>query len=143
MAARHYNLDEVLLMVGGVLVTEFIEGDAISVAFDNDRWIKKDGHHGSTIRSKNPAHSGTATIKLMQGSPANASLQALLDVDDASGAGTGAFEVRDLNGTSYATGQKSWLVKDPDMAFGTEAGEVEYQVHIAGLKISHGQNNLA
>ena len=143
MAARHYNLDEVVLVVAGVLVDEFIEGDAISVAFDADRWTKKDGHHGSTMRSKNPANSGTATIKIMQGSPALARLQTILDLDDSTGAGTGAFEVRDLNGDSYATGETSWLVKDPDMSFATEAGEVEFQAHVAGLKINHGQNALA
>jgi hypothetical protein len=141
--ARHYNLDEVMLIVAGVFVDGFIEGDAITVARNADRWGLKDSHHGNSMFFKNPANSGTATIKVAQGSPANVALQAILDTDDASGLGVGPFEVRDLNGTSYAIGERSRLVKDPDMKFATEAGEVEYMVLIAGLKINHGQNRLA
>jgi hypothetical protein len=143
MATRHYNLDEIMLIVAGVLVTEFIEGDAIAITRDNDRWTKKDGHHGSTMRAKNPANSGTATIKLMQGSPANVALQAIANTDDATGLGTGPFECRDLNGTSYAIGETSWIKKDPDMNFSTEAGENEYVVDVSGLRLNHGENRLA
>ena len=108
MAARHYNLDEVMLIICGVPVTEYAEGDAIAIERNNPRFTIKDGHHGSTIYSKNPANSGTVTVKCMQGSPVNATLQAIADTDASTGLGTGIFEVKEPPGVIVTKEDDSW-----------------------------------
>lgn len=140
---RHYDLDQVLVMVLGIPVTEFADGDSVKVTFAEDDWVVTQGHHGSVIRSKKPNSVAELTLTLMQGSPANQLLSLAAKSDLLTGLGVGQSSITDTNGTSYAAAPYCWLKKRPDLNLSTEPGSTEWVFTMANADISVGENRLA
>ena len=143
MATRHFNLDELVLIFAGVPLTEFAEGDSIVIELNEDDWIVVQGHHGSVIRAKKPNSVATGTVTIMQGSPANAALQAIADLDLRTGLGAGEFYLEDLNGSDTVIAPTSWITKRPPINKSTEPGGVEWGFTLANVQPKHGQARLA
>jgi hypothetical protein len=142
MATYHYNLDEVSVVVMGIPVTEFAEGDSIEIEFTEDDWVATQGHHGSAIRSKKPNHLIDIKLMIMQGSPINDQLSAKVALDLNTGQGAGSFSVIDANGTSLADAEVSWCTKRPSLKLATEAGSIEWPFKASGASIHVGSNRF-
>jgi len=142
MATRHYDKDQVVLIVMGIPILEFAEGDSLSMTYSEDDWAVKQGHHGSVMRAKKPNNVAELTLKLMQGSPANELLSTQVMLDIRTGLGAAPSSVKDVNGTSLMSCQSSWCVKRPDLSLATEVGEVEWKFACSGAEIWLGQNRL-
>ncbi len=146
MGVRHYDLDQVLVVIMGIPVTEFADGDSIKVALNEDDWVVTQGHHGSVIRAKKPNALAEMTVNIMQGSPVLELLSSAAIADLLTGLGVEPSSVKDLNGGSLFSAPYSWIKKRPDLNLSTEAGAVELVVTCAmqspaGLRI--GENRLA
>lgn len=142
MAVRHYNLDQVTFTIAGVPVTEYAEGDAITIEYTDDDWMTTKGHHGSVIRGKKPNTVADVTVTTMQGSPVNELLQNLADADLQSGLAAGPMFVKDLNGTSLASASRAWVKKRPGLKFATEPGSVEWALTAGDMNSHQGQSRL-
>lgn len=143
-AARHYDGDEVLLVVAGVPVSEFAKGSFVGIEFDEDDWTHTQGHQGNVLRAKNPNSIATCTFQTVQGSPENDALSLAATADVSTGFGTGSFTLRDLNGNTTVSGSTSWIKKRPKVGLGTEGDVVEWTVTVAGIQEwTIGQNRLA
>jgi len=140
---RHYNLDEVLLMIAGVPITEYADGDVISFDFPADDWLTSTGSHGSVMRSKNTENNIIeGTITLMQGSPVNETLSQMAATDLLTGLGAGAFMLKDLNGTTLLAAEACWIKKRAPIKMGKEAGSAEWAITVALPEYNMGQNRL-
>lgn len=142
MSVRHFDLDQVTVMVANIPITEWATGDALTITYREADWVTTQGHHGSVIRAKMPNVVADVKMTLMQGSPVNELLSQLSAADKASGLGAGAFFVKDLNGTTQASGTRSWVEKHAEGKLGTEPGSVEWPVTVGDLTMTVGQNRL-
>lgn len=142
MATYHYNLDEVSVVVMGLPVTEFAEGDAVEIEFSEDDWIAVQGHHKSVIRSKKPNNLIDIKLMIMQGSPINDQLSTRVALDLNTGLGAGSFSVIDANGTSLADAEVSWCTKRPSLKLSTEPQSVEWSFKGSGATIHVGSNQF-
>ncbi len=116
MTTRLYDPKRVSVLVGGVPVSGWAEGEFITVVYDEDTFQKVVGTDGHTSRSKNENTNARLTIKLMQTSKSNDFLSALLNADKLAPGGAGIVPVmiKDNNGLDLFTSGKAWIVKPPD-----------------------------
>ena len=91
---------------------------------------------GDVARARTNDRRGTVTFKLMQTSDTNALLSALRNADllAPNGAGVGALEVRDLQGTTLLSAAEAWIKKMPQTAFDREIGAREWVIRCAVLE---------
>ncbi|MFA6605155.1 MAG: phage protein [Patescibacteria group bacterium] len=137
---RDYDVNSIAVLLGGIPITEFADGDAVSIAFDDVDFVPTQGSHGSTIRSRKHNNLGKCTLSIMQGSPALDILQSLLTADRLTGLAKFSFMVKDMRGNSLAAAPSAWFEKTPDLKFATEASAREWVIVLAGLEVMHGQN---
>ena len=137
---KEYNAADVSIIVAGVPVSGFGDGDFITVERDEDAFTKQVGTDGEVTRSKSNNKTGTATLTLMQTSAANALLSALAALDELSGDGVGPFQLKDNSGNTIHAAQNSWVRKMPSSTWAREAGPREWVIDLDKLNAYEGGN---
>ena len=137
---RTYNLDDVTLVLGTNIITEFIKGEAITVSKDDDDWAVTQGSHGSVVRAKKFNNVGTVVIRTVQGSPTNKLLNDMMYADIASGEDSFSLQLKDNRGESVVSAPQCWFMKPADMTFGEEVGQLEWSIKAGHLKMEYGSN---
>ena len=102
-AQKEYNSDQVNISIAGFpIVGGYADGVFLEMEFVNPAFVLTKGTDGEGTRSRSNDRSATIKIHLMQGANGNAVLSALhsLDLLSPNGAGVGAFQVVDQNGTT-------------------------------------------
>lgn len=139
---RTYDAGEVQIIVAGVTVEGFADGDFITIEDDEDAFSLQIGTDGEGARSKTNNRGGTMTISTLQTSAANTLLSALhnLDRNSPGGAGIGPFLCKDGSGNAIYAAEKSWIQKRPSATFGREAQAREWLVRTNNLKSNDAGN---
>lgn len=139
---RTYSLDEVVVSIDGRRITEFATGDAISAELDDDDWAVTQGSHGAVIRARKHNNVATVTMNLTQGSPSNQWLSELAAADLEAGS---AFDllIMDARATRSFLAGRAWVKKRASLAFGDEAGQLEWVFTVGDVRLSHGTNDVA
>ena len=137
-----YDPSQVVVTIGGVLVTGWSDGDAIVAERDEDAYSKRVGNDGGVARARNPNMSGSFNFKLLQTSAANAALSSLVATDDLTNQGLPSFPITvvDGSGASLVTATECWIRKVPAATFGREVSEREWIFDAADMVIFHGGN---
>jgi hypothetical protein len=134
-----YDPEKVILSIGGISVSGFIDGDFITARHDTPRFFKTEGIDGETIRAMNLSKSGTIEVSVMASSKANDAMTTLLP---ASQGGTPLppvpITIKDLSGRSLASCSKAWLRTEPDLVFGMEISDNKWIFDCADLDIYYG-----
>ncbi len=140
---RHYAFEDIVCVLAGIPIVEYAEGDSLVITRpQKKKYEKSQGSHGSVMRSKMYTNLAEIKVVTMFGSPINELLQALEDLDETTGLGTGEFFVQDPNGTSLCVAPQCWIEEPPDMTFGQQAGSLEWMFGAGNLIMHHGQNRL-
>lgn len=130
--ARQYNLDDVSLQLGGFIISE-LTADGMSVATDEDKIVAVQGSHGSVAVSNKFDNLAEMTISVMQTSPTNAQLTALLNT-------TFNVYMRDNLGQDVVKAEQARIMKRPDLEMGEEPGAREWVVKLFNPIINYGGN---
>lgn len=139
MAVTTYDPTKLSVIVGGVIVSGFIDGDFITAKRDEDLYMKRVGADGQVARARNANKSGTIEIKLLQGSPAVTELSALVALDNFMFDGDILIPIAIVSpgdGAELVASTQSWLKSPPEMSFGKEIGERSFVFDCADLKLS-------
>jgi hypothetical protein len=137
-----YSADQVIVTVGGVIVSGFADGDFITAQYDEDRFTKMVGADGEVGRSKNPSRAGNIEITLAASSRANDELSALFNLDSLAGVDAPiAIAVSDLSGRTVIGASKGWIKSAPEVTFGKEIGERVWVLDCADLQMFVGGND--
>lgn len=134
-----YDPTKLTVIVGGVIVSGFSDGDYITAKRDEDLYTKRVGADGHVARARNGNKSGTIEIKLLQGSPAVAEIAALVALDNFLFDGDVLIPISIVSpGTAaeLVVSTQSWLKTAPEMVFGKEVGERTFVFDCADLKLS-------
>lgn len=132
---RTYDPSEVQIIVAGVTVEGFADGDFMTVEDDEDAFSMQVGTDGEAARSKTNNRGGTMTISTLQTSAANTLLSVLhnLDRNTPGGVGIGPFLCKDGSGNALHTAEKCWIQKRPSATYGREAQAREWIVRTNNL----------
>ncbi len=133
---KEYNPSEIAMSFAGIPIAGYADGEFVVIEAESDDFTDVVGTDGDVARARTNDRRGTVTFKLMQTSDTNALLSALRSADllAPNGAGVGALEVRDLQGTTLLSAAEAWIKKMPQTAFDREIGAREWVIRCAVLE---------
>jgi hypothetical protein len=139
-----YDPEQLITVVGGVIITGFSDGDSITVKRDEDLYSKRVGTNGDVARARNPNKSGSIEIRLLQTSEANDQLSALFAINNlvSDGKIVLPIAISDLSGRSLYAATQCWLKTLPEGIFGKEVSERVWVFDCADLRVYHGGNEV-
>lgn len=138
-----YDPAQVIVTVGGVILSGFSDGDHIIARRAEDMYFTRVGSDGGVARARNANKMGEFEFKLLQTSKANDLLSALLATNDLINDGKAVFPIAvvDGSGRSLAAATQCWIKAIPEGTFGKEVTERPWVFTAADLKVFHGGNN--
>lgn len=137
--ARTYASKYVVVVMGGIPLTGYADGDFLTVTPNADVATKQVGADGAVTVSISPDKSGRATLRLQQTSPSNTTMQAFCTAFKSTGAKV-PFYVQDLFGTTIVSADEAWIATQAEAAFGVESGQREWSVDLAEVNWALGGN---
>lgn len=138
-----YDPAQVIVTVGGVILSGWSDGDAIIARRSEEMFFTKVGNDGAVGRARNANKSGEFEFRLLQTSGVNDLLSGLVNADDLLNDGKAVvpISVFDGSGTSLAAATQCWVKSLPEMTFGKEVGERVWVFSAADLKMFVGGNS--
>jgi hypothetical protein len=137
-----YDFSKYSVIVGGLMLSGFSDGDAATAKRDEDLQTKKVGIDGAVAFSRSANKSGEISIKLLQTSAANEMLSELFAIDNLvmDGLLDVPIAIVDGLGTSIVSASQCRLKSIPEFTRGKEVGENEWVFDAVDLTIFHGTN---
>jgi len=129
------DMNLVVVTLGGFPLSEFAEGDCITVEQTEDDVVAVQGTHGSVALAKRPNNLADMVVRTMGGSPVNLTMQILYDL----GRSFPVF-IKDGGGTELVTCFQAVFKKLPQWKKGTEQGAVEWPFLLTNPVIKFGLN---
>lgn len=137
-----YDPAQVIVTVGGVILSGFSDGDSITARRAEDNYFTRVGTDGGVARARNSNKLGEFEFRLLQTSEANDLLSALVATNDLvnDGLAVVAISVLDGSGRSLAAATQCWIKTLPEFIMGKEVSERIWIFDAADLKIYYGGN---
>ncbi|MED4979396.1 DUF3277 family protein [Geobacillus stearothermophilus] len=129
MATTTYDFKKVSVIVDGVYITGFMDGEVIQVEKNEDDVIPHVGAGGDVTYAENADRTGTITLTLKQTSSSLPFLQQLRKSKRIF-----PIQIVDSNTNAYrVSGSEARILKMPNRSWGNEVQGVEVQIHVADL----------
>ncbi|MBA2878052.1 hypothetical protein HNR63_001106 [Anoxybacillus kamchatkensis] len=126
---KTYDFKKVSVIVNGVFIAGFMDGEPISVEKNEDDIIPHVGADGDVTYAESADKTGTITLTLKQTSASLPFLQNLRKSKKIF-----SIQIVDINNGAYrAGGTEARIMKMPSRSWGTEVQGVEVQIHVADL----------
>lgn len=123
---KTYDPAECLLSFDGVPISGYADDTFLELEANDDSFTLQKGADGEGTRSRSRNRSMRLTVTLMQGSASNDYLSGRLAADLLSGAGAGALQFKELNGTTVVNAAEAWVMRTPTISRAKESGTVQW-----------------
>jgi len=140
MAVRTYDPKDVSILVGGVPIKGFADGEFVRVNKKSDAFTLVVGSDGVVSRAASNDNTGEMVIMLSQTSPSNDTLSALHLADLATKSGVVPILITDNSGRSVYVSAFGWIRKLPDSSFGKDITNREWNLDMADFSAFIGGN---
>jgi hypothetical protein len=140
MSVRTYDPKQVLIIIGGIPMSGFADGDFVSVERTSDTFTKVSGADGIISRAKTNDRSGTMKFTIAQTSPSNDVLTGIAVADELANIGVVPVLVKDQSGRSVFVSAFGWVKKPPVSDFAKEIKNREWTLDLADLDVFVGGN---
>jgi len=129
----------VALTIFGIAMSGFGEDSMITIEPNSEHRTHKTSIDGRVVSAKSADESAIAKLTLMETSPAHRALLGILRTDRArpGGAGTGAFEMKDLVSGEIESSEKCWIKQRPVKTVSKEVPELEWTFILGKWESSH------
>lgn len=137
-----YDPSQVIVTVGGVILSGFSDGDSIAARREEDNYFTRVGTDGGVARARNANKMGEFEFRLLQTSAVNDLLSALVATNDLVNDGLAVvpISVVDGSGRSLAAATQCWIKTLPELILGKEVSERTWIFNAADLRIFYGGN---
>jgi hypothetical protein len=133
-----YDPAAVKLVIGGNIISDFMDGTFVTVAKSEDDWLGMVGADGNPARAKNLNDEAVITFTLKQTSRSNLVLSSMRATDRLTRATIGASSVTDALSTTTISGESSYIKKVADVGYAKEIQGREWQVALPRAVITVG-----
>ena len=133
-----YSYAESVLLVNGVEITGFWEGDdVIQIERLNDSASHIVGVDGTMVFSQSLDRSGSFTFRLVQGTESNRYLTLLMGLQE-NGESVPIFvQFKDTKGSDLASGTQGYITRPSGMTRGANANAQEWVIVVERLDLLH------
>jgi hypothetical protein len=121
----HFDGNQVMVTIQGIALTEFGEGEFLTITPRNPPFNESEGYSGSAIRSRRPNQLHDGKLVLTRGSPDNEAIMNAVVQDQNLGTGAGPLLIKDLNGTTLITAQISYFLP-PEAKMDSDGSPIEW-----------------
>lgn len=129
MATTTYDFKKVSVIVDGVFIVGFMDGEPIQVEKNEDDITPHVGAGGDVTYAESADQTGTITLTLKQTSASLPFLQRLRKSKRIF-----PIQIVDSNTNTYrVSGSEARIMKMPNRSWGNEVQGVEVQIHVADL----------
>jgi hypothetical protein len=135
-----YNAEEVSIFVNLVPIGKGLSREGfLTITKTNPDYTANEGADGWVVRNAQNSKLHTAKIKLLSVSPDNATLSALrlAGLAAGNGADVGPFMAKNNLGEFLLVGD-CWIMAPPEVEYGSEAGEREWQIQVVEKTVLYG-----
>jgi len=131
---KSFNFNNVILLVQGVEITGWPEGDDVIVCDRRvDTGSDEMGVDGEMVLNISNDRSGTVVFKLKQSSTSNALMTGIISAQE-NGAFVPVFvQIKNTQGGELISGTQGYILKPASMQFGANHGENEWTVVVERL----------
>lgn len=140
MTVETYVPEEVSVIVNGVALSGYGPDTFVVVEREVPTFEKTVGADGEVARRKSANKSGTITITLMQTASDNATLSALLALDEESVTGTFPLLIKDNSGNTLCSAENGWVSTYPPVEFANDLGTREWVIEADSINMIIGGN---
>lgn len=140
---RTYDPDRYIVTVNGRIFNGFASGDAIKATRQGEHFSKQTGLQGAVTRSRKHVPGGTIELTLQQTAPENKILSDHLATDLNTLQNLLSVQIKDMSGESVAFTEDGWIMTEPEMTVGEDAGSRTWIIDCGHLKIVHGEGIVA
>lgn len=135
---KNYDPGRIIITFKGALIQGYAEGTFVKVSRAEETFKMSAGAGGDVVRVRNRNKTGSVVITLQAASSSNVTLQANHDLDELTGLGYGALQIKDLNGTTLYIAEKAWVQKPADGEYGADNPNREWTIDCAELLMKNG-----
>lgn len=123
-----YNPKKVACALGRHIASGFAEDSMITIDQDGDGTTHVVGAYGDVARSIDPSDVHIVKVSLQQGSPTNAFLQKMYDIDKKNGTGLFPINIVDELGNEKFSCSQAWVKKEATFTRGKAATNREWEI---------------
>ena len=138
---RTYDAAQVVLTINGVAISGYADGTFISVEREEQSFTKVVGADGTTSRAKSNNRSGSLTLTILQTSPSNDVLSALLAQDELNNDAVVPVLIKDNTGKSRLFSATGWVQGMPTVEYGKEISNREWTIDLADIEFAIAGNS--
>ena len=140
MSVSTFDPKQVIITIGGYIMSGFADGTFLEVVADNPQFTKVTGADGYVTRVKSNDYGATLTLTLSQSSPSNDYLSAIFNADRAINGGVVPIFIKDMSGTTTIFSATGWIQQFPDIAYGNEINDRAWILDLANADMFIGGN---
>ena len=137
---KTYDAKGCSITFGGIIVTDFADGDFISVTGMADNFEGVTGADGSENRINKNMTGCDVTVTVSQTSITNDLLSTVHAADKLTNTGIKAFQFKDINGTSIVSSGQAYIKGYADLTDGNSLGTRAWNIRCPQAVVNVGSN---
>lgn len=137
MSLKDYNLAHCIVLVDGIRVEGYNDGDAVEVEYESEVWTDVVGSDGEVTRSATNDRRATITFHLSETSSLNRFFRNKVMAGRTLGIGdTFSVMIKDIHNGETVISPQTWVKTDPGVSKGREAGDRDWACMGADVRIT-------
>ena len=120
VTVKTFDPKMIVITFGSIPISGYAEGTFVSVNRSGDAFAKRKGAGGDVERINKNQGDFEVTVTLLQTTPTNKELSAVLAADQVTNAGVFPLTIKDLLGETLFFAPQSWIRKDPEWEDGDD-----------------------
>ena len=120
VTVKTFDPKMVVITFGSIPISGYAEGTFVSVNRSGDAFAKRKGAGGDVERINKNQGDFEVTVTLLQTTPTNKELSAVLAADQVTNAGVFPLTITDLLGETLFFAPQAWIRKDPEWEDGDD-----------------------
>ena len=137
---KTYDAKGCAITLDGIIAMDFADGEFIQVSGMSDNFEFVQGADGSENRNNKNITGCDVNVIVSQTSSTNDLFSAKHRIDKLNNSGKGAFNFKDVNGTSRVTSGQAYIVGYADMSDGNSLGTRTWKIRCPQADINVGGN---
>lgn len=120
VTVKTFDPKMIVITFGSIPISGYAEGTFVSVNRSGDAFAKRKGAGGDVERINKNQGDFEVTVTLLQTTPTNKELTAVLAADQVTNAGVFPLTIKDLLGETLFFAPQAWIRKDPEWEDGDD-----------------------
>lgn len=140
MSVKTVDPKNIILTVGGHIISGYADGTFISVERAEDAYAESVGADGEVVRVRSHNRLTALTVTLQQTSESNSVLSTIAQLDERANAGVVPVLLKEIDGDTVIASGKAWIKKFANVEYSKEITNREWTFTLAEGEMFVGGN---